>query len=215
MYRTAFLLVVAAILCPVGTAQSDRDVVIREWDVPTAQARPHDPAVAPDGSLWYTGQEANNLGRLDPKTGQIKEFPLETPKSGPHGLVADKAGNIWFTANSAAYIGRLDPKTGVVRECPMPDPAAGHPRTASFDRDGPLLQIVRPGHRVARLDPKLRQNSAVTLQKEPTPNARRYGIVTRTDGLRYFAIVRVHKLGRIEPRTLAVKDYTLPEGARD
>ena len=39
----------------------------------TPNSRPHDPAVAPDGSLWYTGQRANKLGRLDPQTGQFKE----------------------------------------------------------------------------------------------------------------------------------------------
>ncbi|MSO57302.1 MAG: hypothetical protein EXQ55_10365 [Acidobacteria bacterium] len=27
-------------------------VVIREWDLPTAQARPHDPLAASDGSIW-------------------------------------------------------------------------------------------------------------------------------------------------------------------
>jgi hypothetical protein len=27
-------------------------VTIKEWDVPTPNSRPHDPAVAPDGSLW-------------------------------------------------------------------------------------------------------------------------------------------------------------------
>lgn len=69
-------------------------VSIREWSVPTPNSRPHDPAVAPDGSLWYTGQMANKLGRLDPATGQIKEFPLKTPNSGPHGLIADRDGNI-------------------------------------------------------------------------------------------------------------------------
>ena len=42
----------------------------------------------------------NVLGRLDPKTGQIKEFALKTPASGPHGLTEDKAGNIWYTGNS-------------------------------------------------------------------------------------------------------------------
>src|SRR5581483_5690271 len=72
-------------------------VSIKEWDVPTPKSRPHDPALAPDGSLWYTGQMSNKLGRLDPKTGEIKEFPLKTPDSGPHGLVADRSGNIWFT----------------------------------------------------------------------------------------------------------------------
>ena len=89
-------------------------VSIKEWDVPTPNSRPHDPAVAPDGSLWYTGQRANKLGRLDPTTGQFKEYPLKTPDSGPHGLVADRDGNIWFTAISKAYVGKLNPKTGEV-----------------------------------------------------------------------------------------------------
>lgn len=36
-------------------------VTIKEWDLPTPNSRPHDPAIAPDGSLWYTGQMANKL----------------------------------------------------------------------------------------------------------------------------------------------------------
>ena len=46
---------------------------IKKYDVPTPNSRPHDPALAPDGLLWYTGQGANRLGRLDPKTGSFKE----------------------------------------------------------------------------------------------------------------------------------------------
>src|SRR5712691_6438913 len=59
-------------------------VSIKEWPVPTPGSRPHDPLAAADGSLWYTGQMTNVLGRLDPKTGRIKEYPLKTPHSGPH-----------------------------------------------------------------------------------------------------------------------------------
>jgi virginiamycin B lyase len=77
------------------------------WDVPTPNSHPHDPALAPDGALWYTGQESNTFGRLDPVTGKV----LKTPDSGPHCLVADRAGNIWFTANFKGYIGKLDPRT--------------------------------------------------------------------------------------------------------
>jgi virginiamycin B lyase len=106
------------------------EVSIKEWQVPTAGSRPHDPAFAPDGSVWYTGQMANVLGRFDPKTQQFKEYPLKTPGSGPHGLVPDKDGNIWFTANFKAYIGKLDPKTGNVTEYPMSDPQAKDPHTA-------------------------------------------------------------------------------------
>ena len=49
------------------------NVDIKEYTVPTPKSRPHDPAFAPDGSLWYTGQAANKLGRLDPKTREFKE----------------------------------------------------------------------------------------------------------------------------------------------
>ena len=31
-----------------------------------------------DGSLWYTGQLANVLGRLDPASGKFTEFHLKT-----------------------------------------------------------------------------------------------------------------------------------------
>jgi hypothetical protein len=94
-------------------------VTIQEWVVPTPGSRPHDPLAMPDGSIWYSGQMANVLGRLDPTTGVIREYHLPEG-SGPHGLMPDTAGNIWYTANFKAYIGKFDPKTGKVREYPMP-----------------------------------------------------------------------------------------------
>src|ERR1041385_8429377 len=98
-------------------------VQFREWNAP---GRPHDPAVAPDGALWYTAENANVLGRLDPSTGQIRELTLATPDSGPHGLVADRDGTIWFTAHAKGYIGKLSPD-GEVTEYAMPDPRAKDP----------------------------------------------------------------------------------------
>jgi streptogramin lyase len=91
-----------------GSDASPAKIAVKEWDVPTPNSHPHDPALAPDSALWYAGQESNTLGRLDPVTGNV----LKTPDSGPHGLVADHAGNIWFTADFKSYIGRLDPRTG-------------------------------------------------------------------------------------------------------
>jgi virginiamycin B lyase len=49
-------------------------VSIQEWPVPTPGSRPHDPWASRDGAIWYTGQTANVLGRLDPKTGQVKSI---------------------------------------------------------------------------------------------------------------------------------------------
>src|SRR5579884_1386211 len=99
-------------------------VTITEWVVPTPGSRPHDPMYAPDGSVWYSGQMANVLGRFDPPTQTFKDYTLP-PRSGPHGLIADKDGNVWYTANFAGYIGKLDPRTGVSRSirCRTPGPA--------------------------------------------------------------------------------------------
>jgi streptogramin lyase len=82
MGRKIPLAVLALVLLLFSLAAAQHKVVIRQWDVPTPNSRPHDPEVAPDGSLWYTGQLANKLGRLDPKTGSIHEFPLKTAESG-------------------------------------------------------------------------------------------------------------------------------------
>ncbi|HTL91648.1 MAG TPA: hypothetical protein VL176_04840, partial [Steroidobacteraceae bacterium] len=89
-------------------------VSFREWAVATPGAFPHDPLATADGAIWYTGQRASLLGRIDTRSGAIREYPTSIKDSGPHGLTADRAGHIWFTANYAGYIGRLDPASGAV-----------------------------------------------------------------------------------------------------
>ena len=208
----------AALLCAalgqVVRAQAERSpvqVTIDEWAVLTPKAHPHDPAFAPDGGLWYTGQRNNTIGRLDMSTGQAKEFPLPTANSGPHGITADNEGNIWFTGNTAAYIGKLDPKTGKVTEYKMTDPAARDPHTLLFDNQGTLWVTVQGGNFVGKLDPS---TGAVTLQSAPTPKSRPYGIVIMSDGTPVFDLFGTNKIGTIDPKTMAITEYLVPEGAR-
>src|SRR3979490_1844002 len=44
-----------------GTDVGELKVTIREWDVPTKGAHPHDPAVGTDGALWFTETMRNKL----------------------------------------------------------------------------------------------------------------------------------------------------------
>ena len=103
-----------------ATTASDLHVSIREWDVPTKGAHPHDPAVGKNGELWFTEQMTNKIGRFDPASQNFKEYPITGENAGPHGLVADADGNIWFTANFGGYIGKLDSQTGHVTQYKMP-----------------------------------------------------------------------------------------------
>ncbi len=181
-------------------------VSFKEWPVPTPGSRPHDPLAAPDGSLWYSGQMANVLGHLDPKTGQIKEYHLP-PMSGPHGLTFDRAGKIWFTANFGGYIGEFDPKTGAVKKYPLPDPKARDPHTPLFDKNGILWFTVQSANMVGRLDPK---TGAIKLVTSPTPKSNPYGMVINSKGVPFFDEFGSNKIGTIDPKTMAIREYVLP-----
>ena len=202
-YVTPIILLAAAV--------ADLKVTIKEYDVPTSNSRPHDPAVAPDGSLWWTGQQANKLGRLDPTTGAMKEYSLKTRDSGPHGLTADAQGNIWFTANYAGYIGKLDPRTGKITEYKMPDPQAKDPHTPVFDKEGILWFTLEESNFIGRLDPK---TGKIELKRVPTPNAEPYGIVVSSTGVPWFCEFGTNKLASIDPKTMSITEHVLPEGAR-
>ncbi len=209
---SAFLVLLAITTLRAGdNAKVLIKVLIKEWDVPTPNSRPHDPALGPDGALWVTEQLANKLGRLDPHTGQFKEFPLKTQESGPHGLVADREGNIWFTAAFKGYIGKLNPKTGEVVEYRMPDSRAHDPHTPVFDHDGILWFTVQESNFVGRLDPQTRQ---IKLKEVPTTDAAPYGIVISAKGVPYFCEFGTNKLASIDPKSMAITEYALPEGAQ-
>ena len=182
------------------------NATIREWPLPTPGSRPHDPLAAADGSIWYTGQFASVLGRLDPKTGAIKEYRLP-PKSGPHGLAADKEGNIWYTANFKGAIGKLDPRTGKVTEYPMPDPLARDPHTLVFDRKGTLWFTVQGANMVGRLEPR---TGAIKLVSSPTTRSRPYGMVVSSTDVPFFVEFGSNKIGRIDPSTMEIHEYLLP-----
>ena len=181
------------------------EVTISEWLAPTLGSRPHDPLAAADGSIWWTGQMQNRLGRVDPATGAMKEFPLETPNSGPHGLVEDDDGNIWFTAVSQGYVGKLDPTSGDVTEYHVPDGVRG-PHTPIFDQQGTLWFTLQSGH-VGRLVPDTEE---MTISATPTSGTYPYGIQVNSKGVPWYVDFRGNRVGSIDPVTAEITEYELP-----
>ena len=185
-------------------------IELKQWTVPTPGSRPHDPMAARDGSIWWTGQLANTLGRVDPKTGAIREFTLKSTNTGPHGLAEDKDGSIWFTGNSLGLIGKLDPKTGTVTEFPLPDPAAKDPHTIIFDRGGIAWFTVQQGNMIGWLDPA---SGAIKLATMPQPKSRPYGLARNSRDEIFLVEFGANRIARIEKETLAVTEFALPDAA--
>jgi len=191
------------------------EATITEWTVLTPGARPHDPAVAPDGAVWYTGQANGTLGRLDPISGAKKEYPLKKLEAskflpygvGPHGLIADRDGNIWYTAQLAGFIGKLDPATGAQTQYRMPDPAARDPHTPIFDDHGTLWFTLQMSDMVGRIVPS---TGDVKVVRVPTMASQPYGIKINSKGEPWFVELTAGRVGAIDPATLAIHEYPLP-----
>jgi virginiamycin B lyase len=188
-------------LIPGGT-----EVTFKEWVTPTLGQRSRDPVQADDGSIWWAGQFGNLIGRLDPKTGEMKEYPLP-PMAKPHSVWLDDKGMAWYTGNMNGTIGKVDPATGKVTEYKMPDPAAKDPHTAVFDKKGILWFTLQNSNMVGRLDPASGDIKLVTLA---TPNSKPYGIKIDADGAPWFACNGRPCLVKIDPATMALTEVKLP-----
>ena len=59
-------------------------VNITEFPVPTAGAVPYDITAGPDGNLWFTEANVNQVGMINPATHAIAEFPVPTAGAEPY-----------------------------------------------------------------------------------------------------------------------------------
>jgi virginiamycin B lyase len=181
-------------------------ITFKEWQTPTLGARSRDPIQAPDGTIWYAGQWANVIGRINPKTGEMKEYALPA-NAMPHTVTLDAKGNVWYTGNKNATIGYLDPKTEKITEFKMPDPAAKDPHSAIFDSKGILWFTMQLSNRVGRLDPA---TGDIKIVEMTAPNSRPYGIKIAPDGAPWFACNGRPCIVRIDPQTMALKEVNVP-----
>jgi len=188
-------------------AQDGAPVPAKEWEVPWgAQDRARDPYVAPDGSVFFVGQVGNYIARLDPKTGQFTRFEID-PGTHPHNLIVGARGQVWYAGNQNGMIGRLDPATGTITRYPMPDPSVRDPHTLVFDAKGNIWFTAQQSGAVGHLDTK----TGVIRLVFTGSGTRPYGIVIDSKDRPWFDLFGTNKIGTINPATMELKTFTLPE----
>jgi virginiamycin B lyase len=128
---------------------------MQEYSLP-AGTHPHDVAPAPDGQVWYTGQQTGELGLLDPVSGAIQRVPLGEG-SRPHGVIVGPDGAAWVTDGGLNAIVRVDKDSHEVTVYPLPAQSGyANLNTAAFDGNGVLWFTGQSGI-YGRLDPKTGQ----------------------------------------------------------
>jgi virginiamycin B lyase len=188
----------------------DVSVTFKEWIVPTLGQRSRDPLQTKDGTIWWNGQFISLVGRLNPTTGEMREYELPRA-SRPHSIVDDAAGNIWYMGNGNGTIGKLVPATGQITEIKMPDPEARDPHTGIFDKNGTLFFTLQQSNMLGRLVPSTGEIKLITLT---TPRSLPYGLKQDSTGAVWVAYNGTNKIGRMDPVTMEVREFPLPEGSR-
>ncbi|MEL6868795.1 MAG: lyase [Pseudomonadota bacterium] len=200
----------AVLLATFAGIASAEPIKIDEWQVPYEASRPRDPYAVSADEVWFVGQRAGYLARLDVTDGSFEKIQLKDG-SGPHNLIVQSNGDVWFAGNRTALIGRYVPRTGELEEIPMPDPAARDPHTLIFDTDESHIWFsVQGGNMLGRLTLADRK---VELIPSPRERSRPYGIKLAPDGSVWATLFGSNALVRIDPQSLALEVIELPREA--
>ena len=171
-------------------------------------------AAGPDGSMWFTNNANNSIGRITP-AGAVTAFPVPASPpltSGPglFALTAGPDGNMWFTQFFGNQIGRITP-TGLVTMFPVPTAEGAVTGTAPFGitagPDGNLWFTMDFANAIGRITP----NGVITQFPIPSPGtSETASIVTSSDCLMcgylitpgpdqalWFTIPAASRIGRI------------------
>ena len=200
-------------------------VIYTEYDLPRETISPHDVIVDAEGIAWYSSFGEQNLGRLDPKTGNVKEFSIETTKPGfPTGLLglrSDREGNLWLGNMYQARIVKFDRKTQQFATWKLPP---------EQDIDAAQINMVSP--QASHVDGKVwtQNNGFAGVHRldlasgkietwEPFKSAPKgephniYDVIPDSQNNAYFTDFRQRHIGRIDAKTGEVKLFAIPTPA--
>jgi virginiamycin B lyase len=174
----------------------------------TGKHGPHSLAQGEDGRFWITNALSSKLMSFDPVTHKYEVYSFDESLLYPHTIRVDRAGVVWFTAAVSNKVVRFDPKTNSKTVIQLPHDGFFH---WLGDTVTPIALKF-----FGWLWPK--QNLPARLSAHRFTQGRMfanlpYGIdVNPKDGSIWYAKLFANKLGRIDPKTLAIVEYDTPLG---
>jgi streptogramin lyase len=201
-------------------------VIYTEYDLPRETISPHDVIVDAQGIAWYSSFGEQNLGRLDPKTGEVREFFIKENKPGfPTGLLglrSDRDGNLWLGNMYQATIVKFDRRSEKLTVWQLPK---------EQNIDAAQVNMVSP--QSSHVDGKvwMQNNGFAGVHRldiasgrietwEPFKGAPKgephniYDVVPDSHNNAWFTDFRHRHIGRIDAKTGEVKMLEIPNVAR-
>jgi len=181
------------------------------YKMPDPAARdPHTGIFDKNGTLFFTLQQSNMIGRMNTSTAEIKLVTLPTARSLPYGIKEDSKGTIWVACNGSNRLISMDPATMELREHVLPDPATRSRRLA-ITSDDTVWFVNSSLGRLGRLTPKTGE-----IKEWPSPSGPQshpYAIEVVDDIIWYNESgMRPDALVRFDPKTEKFQSWAVPSG---
>jgi len=181
---------------------------------------PHSMAEDENGKMWITNSLSSYLLSFDTHTKEFESYSIDGNVLYPHTVRIDKEGIVWFTIVVTNQMGRFDPKTKEFTIIDLPVKKIWDSITYALL---PILVKLSTWSPVAldTYDAEHRKNGTYPegpyswLEERSMVNLP-YGIdIHPLDGSVWYAKLNSHQIGRIDPKTLEVKEWDTPlEGPR-
>ncbi|HIF22249.1 MAG TPA: lyase [Gemmatimonadetes bacterium] len=179
---------------------------------------PHNLIVDPDGTIYYAGNRASHIGKMNPMTGEVEKFMMPDERArDPHTLIFDSHGDIWFTAQNGNFVGKFWKETGEIRLLETPSAPGRGGRMGSSrpygivmdSRDHPWIALFNT-NQIATVDPETFELVTFELPEDARPRR----IAITSDDILWYGDWTRGTLGRLDPETGEVLEYPLPGGER-
>lgn len=176
---------------------------MKEWSIERG-GRSRDPYVAPDGKVFFAGQQGNYVGMVDPSNGAVKYYELEE-STNPHTVIVDDQGMVWYAGNRNGRIGKLNPANGEIKTFPTGE--ARDPHTMHFDGKGNIWFSSQASSRIGRLHMATGKVELINPLGEQRANP--YGLDLDSQGRVFVSLFATNKIAMVNP-DMTFKIFSTP-----
>jgi virginiamycin B lyase len=200
----------------IGVIHRDTDE-IQVYPLNNPEARdPHTMAFDENGILWFTVQNSNFYGSLDPATGEVYLARPPTERARPYGIRRDSNGMMWIAYRGAYKIARINPETREITEFETPNygkhPGKGYNvRRLAIDEQDNVWYVDSALGEIGRYN---QATGEFKQWKSPSGvDSHPYGIEV-IDGIVWYneSDVRPDTLVRFDPETEEFQSWPFPSG---
>jgi virginiamycin B lyase len=183
---------------------------IKVYQMPDPMAKdPHTAEFDRNGTMFFSVQNAQMVGRLVPSTGEVKLVKVPAPDKNPYGVKIGPDGAAWYGCSESNCILRLDPATLELKEFNLP--MGSTVRRLAFTSDGTLWYGNSGLGTVGRMD--IKTGATREIPSPSGPNSDPYGFEVINDVIWYNESgTRPDMLVRFDPKTEKFQSWPIASG---